>query len=546
MGIDVREAGPAPLIAALGRELGIVQAVNEIVDWDEKQCFIDPGTHTLTMIIDILLGRSPLYLVEKNYAEMDVELIFGKGFKSSDFNDDALARTLDKIHAAGAKKVFCHASLQALLKEGLSSNILHADTTAKLVYGDYPVEKGLNITFGYNKERRRDLKQFKIGLVTNSDGYPISGDILDGNLDDKSWNRLLLDALPEHFTLEKLKTLTYVADSAFVTAKNLELTEKLSLKFISRLPATYDLVEKLTLQAFADNDWLKLGQLAEGRNKASYQLKEYGEVLNHQRYRFLVVHSSQLDQRKLKKLDNQVKREQAALEKAILKLSEKQFACRPDAEAALLSFKKEHQGGLFIITGSADLLEVPEKRLKPGRPSKNEQRVYHSCYQVRATIKLDQDYYERTKEKLSCFVLISNHPDLSAKAILDEYRNQSVVENRFKFIKDPIFIGPLHIKRKERLEALCYVALIALALYMILQIRVRNALKDESEPIVLAGKKKSFEPTANKVLELFASIKIMWLIDGKSVQRQLPKRYRQLQRVLNMAGFDFDIFTSPP
>ncbi len=42
---------------------------------------------------------------------MDVELIFGKGFKSSDFNDDALVRTLDKIHAAEAKKVFCHASL---------------------------------------------------------------------------------------------------------------------------------------------------------------------------------------------------------------------------------------------------------------------------------------------------------------------------------------------------------------------------------------------------------------------------------------------------
>jgi transposase len=546
MEIDVRDTGPAPLIAALGRELGIVKAVNEIVKWDEKQCFIDPGTHTLAMIIDILLGRSPLYLVEKNYAEMDVELIFGKGFKSSDFNDDALARTLDKIYAAGAKKVFCHASLQALLKEELNNDILHADTTAKLVYGDYPAEKGLNITFGYNKERRRNLKQFKIGLITNPEGYPVSGDILDGNLDDKSWNRMLLNALPEHFTLEKLKTLTYVADSAFVTMANLELTKKLGLRFISRLPATYDLVEKLTLQAFADNDWLKLGQLAEGRNKASYQLKEYSDVLNNQRYRFLVVHSSQLDKRKLKKLDNQVKRKQEALEKEILKLKGKQFACRPDAELALESFKKDHSSGFFTISGSVDPIEVPEKRLNPGRPPKGEQRFYHHCYQVTATIKLNQDYYERAKEKLSCFVLISNHPDLNAEKILNEYRNQSAVENRFKFIKDPIFIGPLHIKRKDRLEALCYVALIALALYMILQIRVRNALKNESEPIMLAGRKKSFEPTANKILELFAPIKVMWLSDGKSIERQLPKRYRQLKRALNMAGFDLDIFTSPP
>ncbi len=31
---DVREAGPAPLIAALSRELGIVQSINETVTWD--------------------------------------------------------------------------------------------------------------------------------------------------------------------------------------------------------------------------------------------------------------------------------------------------------------------------------------------------------------------------------------------------------------------------------------------------------------------------------------------------------------------------------
>jgi len=120
------------------------------------------------------------------------------------------------------------------------------------------------------------------------------------------------------------------------------------------------------------------------------------------------------------------------------------------------------------------------------------------------------------------------------------------VENRFKFIKDPIYIGPLSIKRNDRLEALCYVALIALALYMILQIRVRKALSTETEPIILVGNKKCFEPTAKKVLDLFASIKIIWLNDGKSIKRQLPKRYLELNRVLKMVGFDFDIFTSPP
>ncbi len=87
-------------------------------------------------------------------------------------------------------------------------------------------------------------------------------------------------------------------------------------------------------------------------------------------------------------------------------------------------------------------------------------------------------------------------------------------------------------------------ALIALALYMILQIRVRNALKNESEPVIPAGKKKSFSPTANKILELFAPIKVLWLNDGQSIDLWLPQRYSRLRRVLNMAGFDLNILTS--
>lgn len=111
-----------------------------------------------------------------------------------------------------------------------------------------------------------------------------------------------------------------MAESAFGTQINLASTGKMGLKVISRLPATYDLVEILTRQAFADNGWLKLGQLAGGRNKASDQLKEYPAMLYNQQYRFLGVRSSQLDKRELGKLDNQVKREQELLEKAILKL----------------------------------------------------------------------------------------------------------------------------------------------------------------------------------------------------------------------------------
>ncbi|MDK2901750.1 MAG: hypothetical protein PWR14_654 [Thermosediminibacterales bacterium] len=85
----------------------------------------------------------------------------------------------------------------------------------------------------------------------------------------------------------------------------------------------------------------------------------------------------------------------------------------------------------------------------------------------------------------------------------------------------------------------------ALFVYIILQRRVRLALKKEDEPLKLTGDKKSFEPTGNKILELFMPVKIIYFKEGSTVRRLLPERYLELGRVLSMIGFDMDIFTEP-
>ena len=71
---------------------------------------------------------------------------------------------------------------------------------------------------------------------------------------------------------------------------------------------------------------------------------------------------------------------------------------------------------------------------------------------------------------------------------------------------------------------------------MVLQIRIRKALENESELLIFADKNKSFKPTDSIILELFAPLKVMWLTDGNRVKRQLPKRYSALIRSLRWQG----------
>jgi len=71
-------------------------------------------------------------------------------------------------------------------------------------------------------------------------------------------------------------------------------------------------------------------------------------------------------------------------------------------------------------------------------------------------------------------------------------------------------------------------------------------LKEEDEPLKLTGDKKSFEPTGNKILELFKPVKIVYIKEDSTVKRFLPERYcLELGRALRMIGFEMDIFTKP-
>jgi len=543
---DSKDLGPGPIIVNLCRQLSVRETVNEAVYWDEKQCLLDPGTHMEAMIINILCRRDPLYRVEEFYREQDVELLFGKGVEASHFNDDALGNTLDKIYAAGPKKVFSAVALKAQLKEGISRHVLHGDTTARLVYGAYAHGEGLNITRGYNKEHRTDLKQYKIGLVVTGEGFPVLGEILDGNMDDKTWNKKLLENLPEHFNLEELQKVVYVADAALVTRDSLAAMGD-TIRFISRLPQSFNLASELIRAAFTKARWIELGRIAPGEKTALYKAQEFREELYGRSYRFLVVHSDHLDKRKLKGLNTRLQKQKQALEQAARKLEKLTFVCEPDAQKAILGFLKDQHNDFYPLEGRVEEIKEKAKRKVPGRPANHAQPGYHQFYRVHLKMgELDQKAYALEKEQLSCFVLISNiFQGYSSYEILKEYKEQTVVENRFKFIKHPLYVGPLWLRRKDRLEALSYVILIALAVYIILQRRVRLALQKEDEPLKVTGNKKSFSPTGNKILELFQPVKIVYIKENGNVKRFLPERYRELSRALRMIGFEMEIFTMP-
>ncbi|QGP93154.1 hypothetical protein MGLY_25540 [Neomoorella glycerini] len=60
------------------------------------------------------------------------------------------------------------------------------------------------------------------------------------------------------------------------------------------------------------------------------------------------------------------------------------------------------------------------------------------------------------KDLASTFVLITNLMDTEKypdPKVLKEYKEQHAVEKQFRFLKQPVLLGPIFLKNKNRVEA---------------------------------------------------------------------------------------------
>ncbi|MEW5784405.1 MAG: IS1634 family transposase [Bacillota bacterium] len=509
-----------------------------MVKWDQTQCRMSPGKRIKAIVINIFGRRRPLYRIDEFYEHMDIENLFGRGVSLEELTDYNLARTLDKLAERGPHEVFSTLCLRAIGHEQIALNYLYSDTTSISVHGDYEYEQATDsdffITYGHSKDKRPDLKQFLYGLSVTEDKVPVAAEVNSGNLSDKTWNFEYIEKLAATLTPEMLSKVVYVADSALVTEANLEKLKQYNLKFISRLPGNFSLEEELKDRAWEEDSFLELGTFSSRKDAASYRCRELPGSIGDDDYRFLVVHSSKLDGRKARSLEKKLAKRNSALDKEIKNKMKETYACCPDAEAACAQFIKEHRDEHFAITGKI----IAEEKRKPGRPGKNSATA--TVYRLQIEASLDREAVQRAKERLSCFVLITNlDQEYSPHEVLKQYKAQSKVETSFKFLKDPLFVGPVFLKKPGRVQALAYVLLMALLMFGLLERRVREAIKYETEPLVIPGKVKTFRPTGKKILKSLESVMVMTTEDPN--RRAFGSRFK-VPRVLILAGFSPDIY----
>ena len=544
------EVGHLPIVKQFAKQINLVDTINTMV---KSQMQLPPGQAVLAMVLDTLSGRTPLYRLKEFFQEKDTELMLGSQIDPELFCDHNLGRVLDKIFDTGTQAIFSQLSQNAVKRFDIDSRKVHFDTTSISVYGDYELSQDpFKITYGHSKDHRPDLKQFLISLLCVDRNIPIVGAPKDGNASDKTLNNELLSNISKHMASHGLKpgAFVYVADSAFVTKDNLEKASSEHTMFLSRLPATYKECSRAVQKAVNANHWIALGSLAETappkkRPAAVYQTYETTVNLYDKDYRAIVVHSSAHDKRRHKRIDRLLAQKRKALDTLCKKIRSTSYFCRADAQAAT----DKLQGA---ATGSYHKIECTIEKVAKfsrGRPTKNKPRMPTGYeYQLHLKITADDQVVEPLRVQAGCFVLVTSlysqkdRENFSAYELLRLYKDQDGIERNFSFLKDPVIVNSIFLKKANRIEVLGLVLLISLLIWRLMEHCMRRYITKTGNAITGWKNKPTTKPTSFMMTTKFLSILVLKVDHQRQLARPLNLVQLEYLKALNV---DPNTFTFP-
>ena len=152
------------------------------------------------------------------------------------------------------------------------------------------------------------------------------------------------------------------------------------------------------------------------------------------------------------------------------------------------------------------------------------------------------------RQEAGCFVLLTNVPTAGGMAHrsgegLRAYKEPHGVEQNFAFLKAPVLVKSLFLKKPERIEALGLVLWLALLLWRLVERTLRSHVETTGNPLLGWDKKATQKPTAFRMRTKFAAVMVI-KVGG---QRQLAQPLSSVQQsYLNALGVPTTYFTLPP
>ena len=305
-------------------------------------------------------------------------------------------------------------------------------------------EKNTLCKRGHNKQKRYDLRQYSLAVVTTKDVlFPMCSHIYEGNINDQSEFPIYLDQIIERIPGFEASKTTLIFDGGSSNKDNLARLEKHKLHYICALSLSVckDLYD-IALESYEAISLQKQEVLC-------YRLCR--EIWGQQR-ECLLIYSPKLYEGQMREMENNLIKNQERLTELARKIQSEKSRIKKDPESIKARIKSEIKGSyqkeLFEITIQGDTIVTGFSwRINPDKKS-----------------EIIAKYFGKK-------LLISDRHDWSTQEILETYHNQYFIEKIFKDTKDPhhFAIRPQYHWTDSKIRVHIFCCLIGLILTALLR-----------------------------------------------------------------------------
>ncbi|NJO59284.1 MAG: IS1634 family transposase [Richelia sp. RM2_1_2] len=532
--VEIKNIDHLGIVAGIIDSIGLVEIINESIGVNENEK-VNAGQVVKAMILNGLgFVSKPLYMFPKYFESIPCEHLIGSGVKAEYLNDDKLGRVMDKLFIKGLDSIFLSITLNVIKKFKISLSTSHLDSSSIHLHGEHnsslpevifdyqKVEKNhleeeletkslqpINITYGYSRDHRPDLKQFLIELICSDDGdIPIFLKSASGNIVDSSCFGQLVVDYKKQLQVDSLM----VADCALYTEQNIKLMSE--IKWLCRVPLSIKEAKLLT-STLPESEFIKSNLWG-----YSYVAKKITYAGIEQRW--LVVQSQERRKADLQKLSQKITKNEEKIKSDLKKLSKEKFACEADAIKELSKLSKKFK---YYQTNKVSIIE--------NRENSRKQEKY---YQISATIIKDEDKINPSILSAGRFIIATNileEAELDNTSMIYKYKaQQSCVRvsvplgsRGFSFLKDPLFFADsIYLKTPERIEALAMIMGLCLLVYKLAQRQLRLALYESQLKFKNQLGKPTDTPTLKWIFQCFQSVHIVKFNNQKQVSNWNEER----------------------
>lgn len=522
--IEIQNLDHLGIIAGIIDTIDLVEIINELIGQEPGEK-ISPGHVVKAMILNGLgFVSSPLYMFPKFFEDKPCEHLIGKGVKAEYLNDDKLGRVMDKLFIKGLTEIFLAISNQVVKEFNISLKSSHLDSSSLHLHGEYKISlpdviihdnssedgqikspQAIEITYGYSRDHRPDLKQFIIDLISSSDGdIPIFIKSASGNQSDSSSFANIFLEYKEQMQKGEIKNEDnlMVADAALYNAKNIQ--SLFGTKWLCRVPMTIGLAKKLVSTLLSPNF---IGSSLTGYYH-SVAKSNYGGV----EQRWLIVESTERKESDLRQLEKRISKSKNSASEQLKKLFNSKFNSHQEAIKAVDNLNKKFKYHRI------DNIEYLEKESKDKK----------AFYQINASLCENINAIKIAYRSAGRFILATNILDeksLSNDDMLSEYKAQQSCERGFGFLKDPLFFADsIFLKSPERIEAMAMIMGLCLLVYTLAQRQIRKALSASEATIKNQLGKPINNPTMRWIFQCFQSIHLVKFNNEISISNLTSER----------------------